>query len=294
MLHPITFSIPEEKIITPEPEKSKIVSSLIPGRLETYIYNTEKDYYEEYKKSMFAITMKKAGWDCMRHYEILACGTIPYFVDIHSCPPNTMALLPKQMFIEGNQLFERINGKTKLDNSEVNEYFNLRKRLLDYTKTHLKTKAMATYVLEKSNHSGAKNILYLSGDTKPDYLRCLTLHGFKKLLGTSFHDYPKIPHVYESGGNQYKTTYGRGYTYSNILKDNEHNDELDANVEEDIKNKKYDIVIYPSFHRGMPFYDLVSSVYKPNEIILFCGEDIHSCDYNKWLKKGHHVFVREL
>jgi hypothetical protein len=62
----------------------------------------------------------------------------------------------------------------------------------------------------------------------------------------------------------------------------------------DIKNKKYDIVVYGSYHRGMPFYDLVSSIYKPNEIILLCGEDIHCCDYSYFVRKGHTIFVREL
>ena len=40
---------------------------------------------------------------------------------------------------------------------------------------------------------------------------------------------------------------------------------------------------------------LVASLMKanPNEIILLCGEDEHKCDYQQWLNKGHHVFVRE-
>lgn len=40
----------------------------------TYIFENEEEYYNDYKKSLFAITRKKGGWDCMRHYEILACG----------------------------------------------------------------------------------------------------------------------------------------------------------------------------------------------------------------------------
>jgi hypothetical protein len=47
-------------------------------------YNTEEEYYNEYKKSYFAITTKKCGWDCMRHYEILANGCIPYFLNIEN------------------------------------------------------------------------------------------------------------------------------------------------------------------------------------------------------------------
>jgi hypothetical protein len=95
MLNGITFSIPEEKIVKDIPNKSKLLSSLIPGNLSTYIYNNEEDYYNEYKKSLFATTILKAGWDCMRHYEILLNGCIPYFPNIENCPKNTMKLFPK-------------------------------------------------------------------------------------------------------------------------------------------------------------------------------------------------------
>ena len=43
----------------------------------------------------------------------------------------------------------------------------------------------------------------------------------------------------------------------------------------------------------MPFYDLVNTIYNPNEIILLCGEDIHCCNYNELLNRGHNIFVRE-
>ena len=86
MLYPITFSIPEEKVINYIPQKTKILSDLIPGKIETYIYDNENDYYSEYRKSYFAISTKKSGWDCLRHYEILANGCIPYFYNIKECP----------------------------------------------------------------------------------------------------------------------------------------------------------------------------------------------------------------
>jgi len=110
MIHPIVFSIPEEKICTCAPVKDKLLSSLIPGRRSTYIYMTEHDYYNEYKRSYFAMTTKKGGWDCMRHYEILANGCVPYFPDIEKCPPNTMALFPKELTIQGNSLYNKIKS----------------------------------------------------------------------------------------------------------------------------------------------------------------------------------------
>jgi hypothetical protein len=219
MLHPITFSIPKEKICKNTSLKTKILSDLIPGDVSTYIYNTEEEYYDEYKKSYFAITKQKGGWDCMRHYEILANGCIPYFIDISNCPKNTMFLLPKDLFIEANILYDnKFKHKmvNELSEEDINEYNLLCAKMVEYTKNHLTTDKIAEYVLQKCNKK-CNNILYLSGDTNPDYLRCLTLHGFKTLFGIACHDYPKIEHIYKSDNINYKELYGKGITYTNLL-----------------------------------------------------------------------------
>ena len=63
----------------------------------------------------------------------------------------------------------------------------------------------------------------------------------------------------------------------------------------DIKAKKYDLIIYGSYHRGLPYYDLVSKIYAGDEIVMLCGEDIHECKAKGFiLSRGHHLFVREL
>lgn len=309
LINPITFSIPEEKIVNFVPYKTKLLSSLIPGNVSTYIYSTEKDYNTEYKKSMFALTHKKGGWDCLRHYEILANGCIPYFTDIDCCPPSTLALLPKQLIMEGNELYNKLSKKSinEITYEEYDIYNSLLTKLLNYTKNYLTTKKIAEYILDKTNNKNIKKILYLSGNTFPDYLRCLTLHGLKQLLGSNCHDFPKIPHIYKSDSINYQELYGRGYNYTNLLDESLHDDSLDLDIEEQIKNKKFDIIIYGSYHRGMPFYELVCETYKPHEIILLCGEDMPhcntsislcedfgKCDYSEWDKKGHYVFVREL
>ena len=165
MLHPITFSIPKEKICESDTlVKTKILSSLIPGVISTYIYNTEEEYYNEYKKSYFAITKKKGGWDCMRHYEILANGCIPYFINIKECPKNTMYLLPKELFIEANILYDN-NFKNKninqITKEDINKYNILQKKLLEYTKNFLTTDKIVEYILKKTNAENVSKILYL-------------------------------------------------------------------------------------------------------------------------------------
>lgn len=304
MIHPITFSIPAEKITVEVPwPKTKLISDLIPGNASTYIYKTEAEYYNEYKQSLFAKTTKKGGWDCMRHYEIIACGAIPYFPDIEKCPSDTMALLPKNLIIQGNNLYRKYQGRdiNELDEMELEECKHLIKKLLDYTHSNLTTYCVAKHILTKTDLESAKNVLYLSEDLRPDYLRCLTLHGFKSLLGNKCHDYPKVPHIYRDSKINYGGLYGRGITYSNLLELEFHDDSLDASLTDDIINGKYDVIIYGSCHRGMPFYDLVSQHYPPERVILLCGEDLdvgntlHRCKYKSFSdEKGHPIFIREL
>ena len=355
MIHHITFSIPFEKIVTRIPSKTKILSDIIPDFARRYNYNTETEYYNEYKQSFFATTTKKAGWDCMRHYEIIANGCIPYFPNIEECPLLTMALLPKDLLKEGNELYAQFSKKTidSLTPGDMLAYNTLVNKFLDYTRNNLTTYKLAEYVLKESRFYLDSNelanegqmvssiqyptavlyganqtwlekkvskmfhatnaffgadpvpevakivkkvnstILFLSGSTYPDYLRCLTLHGLKSLMGSKCHDYPKISHIYKTNMN-FGNLYGKGMTYSNLLDNSLRDDSLDTNIERLIKKKYFDLIIYGSYHRGMPLLELVNESYKPNEIVLLCGEDIHNCNNDEWVKKGYTVFVREI
>lgn len=86
---PISFSFPTSKVSF-EAEKTRDLAICDPRDRSTYIYKNEKDYYQGYRESRFGFTMKKAGWDCMRHYEILGNGCLPVFLGIESCPDLTM------------------------------------------------------------------------------------------------------------------------------------------------------------------------------------------------------------
>ena len=46
----------------------------------------EADYYADLQASRYGITTKKAGWDCMRHYELAANGCVPCFRDLAGKP----------------------------------------------------------------------------------------------------------------------------------------------------------------------------------------------------------------
>ena len=101
-LLPISFSIPAEKILSgPLPQKTKDfpkhivdpeVCAAIPGAVSRYAFEKESDYYADLQQSRFGITMKRGGWDCLRHYEIAANSAVPCFRDLQdkpeSCAPH--------------------------------------------------------------------------------------------------------------------------------------------------------------------------------------------------------------
>jgi len=139
--YPISFAIPEQNIIAaPFPSKIREQAFIVPGDLTTYIYNQEADYYKDYAISMYAVTVKKAGWDCLRHYEILANRCIPYFPGIEKCPVHTMHLFPKTLIVETNKLIEAHQL-----NESVAKYYN--EILYNVTKEGLTTKKLAEYIL---------------------------------------------------------------------------------------------------------------------------------------------------
>lgn len=134
---PIHFAIPEIKITAKKLDKSQEYAKIIPYK-SGYIFKNEFDYYEDYNKSYYGVTMKKAGWDCMRHYEILANNCVPYFLDIEQCPKYSLTNLPKKILIDAKNL---------ANNFEESKYFDILDNLFNYTKKNLTTKELAKYVL---------------------------------------------------------------------------------------------------------------------------------------------------
>ncbi len=100
---PIHFAIPKDAVRKTVPRKTKALATVIPGRPETYVFTDEAAYHDDYAASMVAITMKKAGWDCLRHYEILANGCVPHFIHLEACPSHTMTSLPKRFLLKARR-----------------------------------------------------------------------------------------------------------------------------------------------------------------------------------------------
>ena len=121
-LREISFSIPDCKIVTKLPDKRKDfpthivdpeLASLIPNSHTTYAFDSEQKYYADLQESRFGITTKRAGWDCLRHYEIAANGTVPCFRNLSNkqkhCAPHGLTEENTIFYNNASDLIERLS-----------------------------------------------------------------------------------------------------------------------------------------------------------------------------------------
>lgn len=99
-LNPISFSVPSNSVLNFLPNKIKLFPTHIIdsevrdyfGGSDTYAFDDEAQYRYDLSSARFGITTRRAGWDCLRHYEIASCGTIVCFRDLNkklrSCAPH--------------------------------------------------------------------------------------------------------------------------------------------------------------------------------------------------------------
>ena len=169
---PINLSIPKEKIYKGELQKSKLLGHVIPGVIETLIYNDEKTYYEDYQQSLFGYTWKKACWESLRHIEIIMNKCVPLFIDIKHCPQQSLQKLPKKILEEAFDIFvgfdkilldkpfvyNQLNAVANFNLNTFNDleinydkYYEINDKLYTYLLNNLTTEHTAKYVIEKMN-----------------------------------------------------------------------------------------------------------------------------------------------
>jgi len=253
--HPISFALPtiKEFVAVREErscsEKKLGFSLLIPGRSSTYVfeYGQEKKYYEQYANSFFGVTMRRSGWDCMRHYEILASGAIPFFMGIKDLISNPLVMhsFPKDLVFEAMQLPGVPSEKSvqeALDNGtelpfidfalfDTERYCAIRNHLIEFTDKNLKSVDAAAYVLRqailvKGNSALTPRVLLASHDGS-DYISAVVLyHGFRSLLGSNMAlmsglaiggvQSARMQMLYDGYSNP--LMYGRGFSYRDRLR----------------------------------------------------------------------------
>lgn len=144
---PIQFAIPEQKI-SHEFTKTVFMAPLDPMDTRTYVYDDEKSYYESYAASLFAKTRKKAGWDCLRHYEIMANGCLPYFENLEFCPDTIMTGLPKEELLLAKSVLEYKGFNFFETSCGLDLWRRLMERVQGTLRAKLTTTALAKYILD--------------------------------------------------------------------------------------------------------------------------------------------------
>jgi hypothetical protein len=146
-IHPINFAMPAEKISTVYREKTNYLAPMDPRNKASYIYNQERPYYEQYASSLFGVTTKKNGWDCVRHYEIMANNCIPLFLDINDCPEHIMTSLPKEPIKEALKLVQEKGLEWWGEDQGERKWIELNDAIQLHFRKYCTTDALADYFL---------------------------------------------------------------------------------------------------------------------------------------------------
>ena len=304
--HPMSYCIPDEYIIDDCDISDKKVqqNSLIPEEKRNYRFgpDQESEYLQSYRECMFSNTQKKGGWDCLRHYEIMASGCIPIFPHLEDCPPTTMTTFPKQLVMESSQQVERSSTCYQI----------VIQQLLHHMRKNCSASANTKQFLETVKVP-IKNILLIVGHPGTSYTRELFWIGMKRhiqSMGGVAVEYPRLDTVYKDFPvDKKKGLHGNGFIYTNKL-DDDYSFSEDEIIEK-IKSKFFDMVVYgkvgpDEMETGtlphFPLWEHVFKRYTRDEIVCLYGGDecIDLTCKNAYSDHFYHTaqyttcFVREL
>lgn len=152
-LRKISFSIPEEKIIKTLPIKKKKfpkhivdedLNKIVPESNVIYSFDSEEAYYNDLQESSFGITTKRAGWDCLRHYEIAANGGVLCFKNLQlkpdNCAPHGLSEENTIIYTDSSDLFNQISTLREED------YLRFQEQALKWVKEQT-TEKRAEYLI---------------------------------------------------------------------------------------------------------------------------------------------------
>jgi hypothetical protein len=129
-LRSIAFSYPDEKILPEDARPAKAglfprhivdpeVRARVPGASAAYAFDSEAAYHADLRQARFGITTKRAGWDCLRHYEIAANGAVPCFRRLRdkpsTCAPHGLDDDNSISYSSADDLMVRIDALTEAE-----------------------------------------------------------------------------------------------------------------------------------------------------------------------------------
>eukprot|EP00927_Polykrikos_kofoidii_P072457 TRINITY_DN68573_c0_g1_i1.p1 TRINITY_DN68573_c0_g1~~TRINITY_DN68573_c0_g1_i1.p1 ORF type:complete len:530 (-),score=53.27 TRINITY_DN68573_c0_g1_i1:47-1636(-) len=235
VVFPISYSVPKHWIVPSLPAKDRFLinDSLASFYTRTYKFAPfeEGRYHLHVQRHRFGDTRRKGGYDCLRHYELLANGCVPIFDDLENTPPSVLTSLPRSLLFRAKALHALPWTDTDTGRGEClvsagctpGAYETLASELLNYTSQHLSTEAAARSFLAAVNIHRGDKVLFLpcSGmDVFPSYLTASIFHGLVSVLGDDVIDVPTYEYAYKYPGplyspEEYRLRYdmwGQGFT----------------------------------------------------------------------------------
>jgi len=117
------------------------------GGFSHHKFTEEEDYYNDLSSSWFGLTCKKGGWDCLRHYEIIASGTLLLFRDYDQkpklCSPQE---LPCFSYRNKEEL-ESLMNTLVVNNKPTDKYINMLDQQREWLYNVATTEARAKQIL---------------------------------------------------------------------------------------------------------------------------------------------------
>ena len=287
---PISFSYPKP-LRQPVPEASETISHIVPGY--PYSFTDEVEYLQNYGRAALAVTHRKAGWDCFRHLEILAAGTVPLLLDVDEIPKHSMVHYPKAAL---QQVRTAVLDDGLLPGEQT------RQLLHDYAAQHLTSEAMARYVLRSAGLPGAERVLFIDErlPQAADYLSLMTLIGLKQVLGPQCRVAFPVPYIYADSQQPATSLYGRGFGYSrSVPVAARHPSEGDAGAGIDLASispDDFDVLVIGSISRNQGLATSLLEHFPAARTIWVHGEDGPPTpdEVRAYREAGTHVFVRAI
>lgn len=160
--------------------------------------NDEAILREALSRSFFAVTHRRACWSAQRHFDALASGVIPLFVDLHLAfnPEIDLPMFPTDLVLAArklrgvSELFHpagtakfvdlgtpylnhrvfnlRSMPTINLANFDIEGYYQIAEALLAYTRANLTTIAVASHFLRTMGHEDAKTVVFFQNYFLPE------------------------------------------------------------------------------------------------------------------------------
>lgn len=118
------------------------------GNRSNYKFTDEREYHDDLAKSWFGLTCRRGGWDALRHYEIIANGSVLLFKDYEKkpalCSPQNLPCFSYSSMEELNHIVNRLI----VDGNPTNEYFEMLFSQRDWLIKNATSEARAHSILE--------------------------------------------------------------------------------------------------------------------------------------------------